>query len=178
MKSIKRGNLSVFDSKPHPIKLKSNATKLAGSNAKLFLVCPICSIDFERYYSQAKNSVVNYCSPECSHEGQKIPIKTECEVCKRMFFVNPSLRVKIRTCGSPECVSNRRSELAYAGVIGNKGMPSKHRRAVISLNVETGEERRYESIRHAASAGIQQASITRACQGLQKTAGGMKWKYA
>ena len=134
----------VFDMRQPNIRLRSNLTPLARKSGKVTLTCPVCGISFDRQSSQIRPGYNSYCSPECGHEAQKIPIKCECIICGREFIVKPSSWFKRVTCGRDECVISRK-------VIQYKGIERSGRAiALIGYCNTTGESRYFESMAAAS----------------------------
>jgi hypothetical protein len=60
----------------------------------------------------------------------------------------------------------------------NKVEGYAHRRAVVGIHIETGEKKRYPSVRDVEKDGFNFSNVRQCCKGKRHKAHGYRWKYA
>lgn len=89
------------------LKELSSSTPLAGSAAKMYVMCLHCETGFFRFASHVRRRGKNYCSVGCKNEGKKVRMHTKCVVCSKDMEQTPSDAARVITC-SQECSSQRK----------------------------------------------------------------------
>ena len=150
--------------------------------------CFTCGKEIMVQVSRSKRSKYFYCSDECRKSSKehlnakpRVRIKIKCSYCEKEFEKRPSeIKGKKYVYCSKEC-----QNLHYKEIFNGKNNPNYDNHAVSGGNngrartvycITTGET--FSSAVEAGEKyGIKNGLISACCRGIQKTAGGKKWKY-